>query len=75
MRRYECTDEGSTYESFGAPTMKESPNGSYVLYDDIKPMIDAVKYLLAKNTDGNPLFQMNNGLTMLREALKRLEER
>lgn len=48
---------------------EEHPNGEHVKYADILPLIEAAKYLLSPNADGNPYFQMNEGLKQLRQAL------
>lgn len=44
MKRFSCTDEGSTYESYGAPIMKEDPKGAYVLHSDFEKLVEALKF-------------------------------
>lgn len=43
MKRYNCTDTGSTYESYGEPIMQESPTGDYVLYADVQKLVELIK--------------------------------
>ena len=49
MKRYICTDSGSTYESYGEPEMKEYADGEYVKYSDyenLKAQLDKAEAAL-----------------------------
>lgn len=55
MKRYNCTDAGSTYESYGEPIMQESTTGEFVKFQDVENLIESFKGILytLKNNGGD----------------------
>ena len=43
LKRYDVTDEGSSYEGYGAPIMVEDATGVYVKFEDVEPLIELLK--------------------------------
>lgn len=75
MKRYYCTDSGSTYESYGEPIMKESDQGDYVKYDDVMKLVEALKKIKTnKFKMGDNVEIVGSRFTLMEIARQTLKE-